>query len=75
MSVDQGRKPTTRSQQANGAVRTEALRERYDQATAALDPPLALVDLAAFARSYRSRRASAREVPPACRVRGASLRP
>ena len=51
MSVDQGRKPTTRSQQATGAVRAEALRERYDRATAALDPPLALVDLDAFDRN------------------------
>ena len=51
MSVDQGRKPTTRTQQASGPSRAEALRERYDRATADLDPPLALVDLAAFDRN------------------------
>jgi D-serine deaminase-like pyridoxal phosphate-dependent protein len=53
MSVDQGRKPTTRSQQASGAAQAQAqaLRERYDRATAALDPPLALVDLDAFDRN------------------------
>jgi D-serine deaminase-like pyridoxal phosphate-dependent protein len=51
MSVDQGRKPTTRIQQASGRSRAEALRERYDRATADLDPPLALVDLAAFDRN------------------------
>jgi D-serine deaminase-like pyridoxal phosphate-dependent protein len=48
MSVDQGRKLTTRTRQAGGTSRAEALRKRYDRATAALDPPLALVDLAAF---------------------------
>jgi len=48
MSVDQGRKLTTRTRQADGTPQAEALRERYDRATAALDPPLALVDLAAF---------------------------
>jgi D-serine deaminase-like pyridoxal phosphate-dependent protein len=48
MSVDQGRKLTTRTRQASGPARAEALRERYDRATAELDPPLALVDLDAF---------------------------
>ena len=51
MSVDQGRKPATRTQQADGASRTEARRKRYDRATAALDPPLALADLDAFDRN------------------------
>jgi D-serine deaminase-like pyridoxal phosphate-dependent protein len=48
MSVDQGRKLTTRPRQASGPSPAEARRERYDRATAALDPPLALVDLDAF---------------------------
>ena len=48
MSVDQGRKLTTRTRQADGISSAEARRQRYDRATAALDPPLALVDLAAF---------------------------
>jgi D-serine deaminase-like pyridoxal phosphate-dependent protein len=48
MSVDQGRKLTTRTRQADGIPPAEAHRQRYDRATAALDPPLALVDLAAF---------------------------
>jgi D-serine deaminase-like pyridoxal phosphate-dependent protein len=51
MSVDQGRKPATPTQQASGTARAEALRKRYDRATAALDPPLALVDLGAFDRN------------------------
>lgn len=51
MSVDQSRKPTTRTRQARGPARAEALRERYDRATADLDPPLALVDLDAFDRN------------------------
>jgi D-serine deaminase-like pyridoxal phosphate-dependent protein len=50
MSVDQGRKLTTRTRQTSTS-RAEARRERYDRATAALDPPLALVDLAAFDRN------------------------
>jgi D-serine deaminase-like pyridoxal phosphate-dependent protein len=69
MSVDQGRKLTTRTQQASDA---EALRERYDRATADLDPPLALVDLAAFDRNAAdlTRRAARRPV----RVATKSLR-
>ena len=51
MSVDQGRKLTTRTAQAGGTGRAEALRERYDRATGDLDPPLALVDLDAFDRN------------------------
>ena len=51
MSVDQGRKPTTHPKQAGAASRAEARRKRYDRATAALDPPLALVDLDAFDRN------------------------
>jgi D-serine deaminase-like pyridoxal phosphate-dependent protein len=50
MSVDQGRKLTTRTRQTSTS-RAEARRERYDRASAALDPPLALVDLAAFDRN------------------------
>ncbi len=48
MSVAQGRKRTTHARQPGGTSRAEALRERYDRATAELDPPLALVDLDAF---------------------------
>jgi D-serine deaminase-like pyridoxal phosphate-dependent protein len=72
MSVDQGRKLTTRTRQAGGASRAEALRERYDRATAALDPPLALVDLAAFDRNAAdlTRRAAGRPI----RVATKSLR-
>jgi D-serine deaminase-like pyridoxal phosphate-dependent protein len=51
MSVDQGRKLTTRPGEASGTSPAEARRERYDRATAALDPPLALVDLGAFDRN------------------------
>jgi D-serine deaminase-like pyridoxal phosphate-dependent protein len=51
MSVDQGRKPATHPRQASGTTLAEARRERYDRATAALDPPLALVDLDAFDRN------------------------
>ncbi len=43
MSVDQGRKLTTRARQASGPAQAGALRERYDRATAELDPPLALI--------------------------------
>ena len=72
MSVDQGRKLTTRTRQAGGTSRAEALRERYDRATAALDPPLALVDLAAFDRNAAdlTRRAAGRPI----RVASKSLR-
>ncbi len=47
MSVDQARR------RAGRAARSlpDAARERYDRATAHLDPPLALVDLAAFDRN------------------------
>jgi D-serine deaminase-like pyridoxal phosphate-dependent protein len=51
MSVDQGRKLTTRPRQGSSTSSAEAQRERYDRATAALDPPLALVDLDAFDRN------------------------
>src|SRR5580658_8379311 len=51
MSVDQGRKLTTRPRQASSTSSAEAQRGRYDRATAALDPPLALVDLDAFDRN------------------------
>ena len=72
MSVDQGRKLTTRTQQEDGAARAEVLRERYDRATADLDPPLALVDLDAFDRNAAdlTRRAANRPI----RVATKSLR-
>jgi len=72
MSVDQGRKLALRTRQAGGTSRAEALRERYDRATAALDPPLALVDLAAFDRNAAdmTRRAAGRPI----RVASKSLR-
>jgi D-serine deaminase-like pyridoxal phosphate-dependent protein len=47
MSVDQGRRLAGRSARPS----PDAARERYDQATAGLDPPLALVDLGAFDRN------------------------
>jgi D-serine deaminase-like pyridoxal phosphate-dependent protein len=72
MSVDQGRKLTRDAQQADGPARAEARRERYDRATAALDPPLALVDLEAFDRNAAdlTRRAAGRPI----RVATKSLR-
>jgi len=73
MPVDQGRKLTTRTAQAaSGTRRAEALRERYDRATADLDPPLALVDLDAFDRNAAdlTRRAANRPI----RVATKSLR-
>ena len=72
MSVDQGRKLTTRTRQASGPARAEALRERYDRATAELDPPLALVDLDAFDANAAdlTRRAAGRPI----RVATKSLR-
>jgi D-serine deaminase-like pyridoxal phosphate-dependent protein len=72
MSVDQGRKLTTRPQRAGGTSRAEAPRERYDRATADLDPPLALVDLDAFDRNAAdlTRRAANRPI----RVASKSLR-
>jgi len=47
MSVDQGRRLAGRSARPS----PDAARERYDLATADLDPPLALVDLGAFDRN------------------------
>jgi D-serine deaminase-like pyridoxal phosphate-dependent protein len=47
MSVDQARRLAERA----ARPLPEAARERYDRATAHLDPPLALVDLAAFDRN------------------------
>jgi D-serine deaminase-like pyridoxal phosphate-dependent protein len=72
MSVDQGRKLTIGTRQAGGTSRAEALRERYDRATSALDPPLALVDLAAFDNNAAdlTRRAAGRPI----RVASKSLR-
>ena len=72
MSVDQGRKLTTRTRQASGPAGTEALRARYDRATAELDPPLALVDLDAFDANAAdlTRRAAGRPI----RVATKSLR-
>ncbi|HJY73946.1 MAG TPA: alanine racemase, partial [Streptosporangiaceae bacterium] len=72
MSVDQGRKLTIRTRQAGGPARAEALRERYDRATAELDPPLALVDLDAFDANAAdlTRRAAGRPI----RIASKSLR-
>jgi D-serine deaminase-like pyridoxal phosphate-dependent protein len=72
MSVDEGRKLTTRPRQAGGTPGAEALRKRYDRATADLDPPLALVDLDAFDRNAAdlTRRAASRPI----RVASKSLR-
>ena len=73
MPVDQGGKLTTRTAQAaSGTGQAEALRERYDRATADLDPPLALVDLDAFDRNAAdlTRRAANRPI----RVATKSLR-
>ena len=47
LSVDQGRRLAGRSARPS----PDAARERYDQATADLDPPLALVDLSAYDRN------------------------
>ena len=47
MSVDQGRRLAGRVARPS----LDAARERYDRATADLDPPLALVDLGAFDRN------------------------
>jgi len=72
MSVGQDRKLTTRTAQASGTGQAEARRERYDRATADLDPPLALVDLEAFDRNAAdlTRRAANRPI----RVATKSLR-
>jgi len=52
MSVDQGRRPAAReAPKSPDPGRREALRARYDRATAELDPPLAAVDLGAFDRN------------------------
>ncbi|HJY03306.1 MAG TPA: alanine racemase, partial [Streptosporangiaceae bacterium] len=68
MSVAQG----TRTQPADGTSPAEALRRRYDRATADLDPPLALVDLDAFDANSAdlTRRAAGRPI----RVATKSLR-
>jgi hypothetical protein len=47
MSVDQGRRLAGLAPNRT----PEAVRARYDRATADLDPPLALVDLGAFDRN------------------------
>lgn len=52
MSVDQGRRLAGRvAPDSPGPQRPQALRARYDRATADLDPPLAAVDLGAFDRN------------------------
>ena len=68
MSVAQG----TRTQPADGTSPAEALRRRYDRATADLDPPLALVDLDAYDANSAdlTRRAAGRPI----RVATKSLR-
>jgi D-serine deaminase-like pyridoxal phosphate-dependent protein len=68
MSVAQG----TRTQPPDGTSSAEALRRRYDRATAELDPPLALVDLDAFDANAAdlTRRAAGRPI----RVASKSLR-
>ena len=68
MSVAQG----TRTQPPGGTSSAEALRRRYDRATAELDPPLALVDLDAFDANAAdlTRRAAGRPI----RVATKSLR-
>ncbi|HMD23690.1 MAG TPA: hypothetical protein VKH61_06285, partial [Streptosporangiaceae bacterium] len=68
MSVAQG----TRTQPPDGTSSPEALRRRYDRATAELDPPLALVDLDAFDANAAdlTRRAAGRPI----RVATKSLR-
>jgi D-serine deaminase-like pyridoxal phosphate-dependent protein len=75
MSVDQGGKLTAESGPADGTAgtsRAEAVRQRYDRATADLDPPLALVDLDAFDQNAAdmTRRAAGRPI----RVATKSLR-
>jgi len=72
MSVDQGGQRTTDAGRASGTPRAGALRERYDRATADLDPPLALVDLDAFDRNAAdlTRRSAGRPI----RVATKSLR-
>jgi D-serine deaminase-like pyridoxal phosphate-dependent protein len=71
-----GARPTagqrTAGQRTVSPARREAQRARYDRATAELDPPLALVDLAAFDRNAAdlTRRAAGRPI----RVATKSLR-
>ena len=72
MSVDQGRKLSARNRQAAGTPAAEARRTRYDRATAALDPPLALVDLDAFDRNAADLARRAGDLP--IRVATKSLR-
>jgi hypothetical protein len=61
MWVDQ-----SRGQASTAAPSRDDLRARYDQATAGLDPPLALVDLAAFDASAAdlARRAAGPQADP-----------
>jgi D-serine deaminase-like pyridoxal phosphate-dependent protein len=65
-------RPGRRRPARPGAAALDALRARYDRATAGLDPPLALVDLAAFDRNAAdvARRAAGRPI----RVATKSLR-
>jgi D-serine deaminase-like pyridoxal phosphate-dependent protein len=73
MSVDQARRLAERA----ARPLPDAARERYDRATAHLDPPLALVDLAAFDRNAgdMTRRAALnREAGLPIRVATKSLR-
>ena len=73
MSVDQGGRLAQRAApKSSGTQRLGALRERYDRATADLDPPLAVVDLGAFDRNAAdmTRRAAGRPI----RVATKSLR-
>jgi D-serine deaminase-like pyridoxal phosphate-dependent protein len=60
MSLDTGRRTGSRGH----PQREHALRTRYDQATAELDPPLAVVDLVAFDRNAAdmARRAAGRPI-------------
>jgi D-serine deaminase-like pyridoxal phosphate-dependent protein len=52
MSVDQrGRLAERAAPKSTDAQRLDARRDRYDRATAELDPPLAIVDLGAFDRN------------------------
>jgi D-serine deaminase-like pyridoxal phosphate-dependent protein len=73
MSVDQGGRLAARATpKSPGTQRPDAQRDRYDRATADLDPPLAIVDLGAFDRNAAdmTRRAAGRPI----RVATKSLR-
>ena len=73
MSVDQGGRLAARATpKSPGTQRLDAQRDRYDRATADLDPPLAIVDLGAFDRNAAdmTRRAAGRPI----RVATKSLR-